>query len=122
MGLESTAFVRKAIRKSAGYAEEKGVPLTAERLASELKMHVETFHKLADPAFVPEDDRWLPGLTLIRAADAQATASVLEHALTRGTGVNVHMMYLKRYAGYEDKTVSESGSPVCFVGENEIQP
>ena len=63
----------------------------------------------------------------IRKAGGEATASVMEHALRRGSGANMHMLYLKNHAGYDvDKSKTgreEPGlpeGPVVFVGEEEI--
>ena len=104
MELGQTGKIRAAIRRATAYAEENHVPLTAERLAAELQMDGETFRRYVDPSYRPEDPAFEPALQAIRIANTQAVASVLEHALTKGSGVNMHMLYLKQYADYHDRT------------------
>ena len=74
---------------------------------------------------------FLPGseeASYIRKAGGAATASVIEHALRRGSGANMHMLYLKNHAGYDGEkggkaARSEDGEqkpPVIFLGEEDI--
>ena len=64
----------------------------------------------------------------IRKAAGEATASVMEHALRRGSGANMHMLYLKSHAGYDSdkggKAARDEGGervpPVIFLGEEDI--
>lgn len=120
LDLSHTGKVRAAIRRAAQYAQENHVPLTAERLAAELQMDGDTYRTYIDPAYQPEDQAWLPSLQAIRIANTQAVASVLEHALTKGSGVNMHLMYLKQYAGYEETSVGGGKGAVVFWGEDHI--
>mgnify|MGYP001151231650 CR=1 FL=1 len=55
---------------------------------------------------------------LLRDAYEQANASVVEYAIKRGSSANMHMLYLKQYAGYRDGE-APAGEPVLFVGEEE---
>ena len=96
------------------------VPLTAERLAAELQLDGETFRRYVDPSYRPEDPAFEPALQAIRIANTQAVASVLEHALTKGSGVNMHMLYLKQYAGYTDRAAADPVTEVRFCGENDL--
>lgn len=119
--LNKPAKVRAAIRRAVEYADEHKVPLTAERLAAELQMDGDTFRLYIDPAYQPEEESMRPALQAIRSANTQAVASVLEHALSKGSGVNMHMLYLKQYAGYaEAAAVGETGAVVRFCGEADI--
>lgn len=119
--LNQPAKVRAAIRRAVAYADEHNVPLTAERLAAELQMDGETFRRYVDPAYQPEEESFRPALQAIRCANTQAVASVLEHALSKGSGVNMHMLYLKQYAGYAEATpAAETGTVVRFCGEADI--
>lgn len=111
--------VRAAIRRATQYAQENQVPLTAERLAAELQMDGDTYRRYVDPAYQPEDNAWNSALQAIRIANTQAVASVLEHALTKGSGVNMHLMYLKQYAGYEETADGGKGT-IVFLGEDHI--
>jgi hypothetical protein len=67
-----------------------------------------------------------PKVAAIRRAGGEATASVMEHAMQRGSSPNMHMLYLKNNAGYDlDKTgkaskEEEAMPPVIFVGEEAI--
>ena len=47
------------------------------------------------------------------------SASVVEYAMKRGSSANMHMLYLKQYAGYRDGE-APAGEPVLFVGEEEV--
>ncbi len=121
--LEHPAKVRAAIRRAEEYAEEHKVPLTAERLASELSMDGEAFRRIIDNGFTPEKEGWQSAVNAIRSANTRAVASVLEHALTKGSGVNMHLMYLKQYAGYDSDLSGMGAVPtVQFCGEGEISP
>lgn len=120
MELGQTGKIRAAIRRATAYAEENHVPLTAERLAAELQMDGETFRRYVGPSYRPEDPAFEPALQAIRIANTQAVASVLEHALTKGSGVNMHMLYLKQYAGYTDRTAADPVTEVRFCGENDL--
>lgn len=110
----SVSRVRAAVRRAREYAQEKKAPLTAERLAAELHIDMEEYRRLvaAQPPAGGE------GAALLRAADAQATASVVEHAMSRGTGVNMHLLYLKNHAGYAES--GGEGQAVRFTGEEDI--
>lgn len=119
MDLSHIGKVRAAIRRAAQYAQENQVPLTAERLAAELQMDGDTYRQYINPAYQPEDSAWTPALQAIRIANTQAVASVLEHALTKGSGVNMHLMYLKQYAGYEERATGANGN-IVFLGEDQI--
>ena len=121
MELSQIGKVRAAIRRAVAYAEEQRVPLTAERLAAELQMDGDSFRRYIDPAYQPEDPAWEAALQAMRIANTQAVASVLEHALTKGSGVNMHMLYLKQYAGYADHPATDAAEKtVCFCGEEAI--
>lgn len=97
------------------------MPLTAERLAAEMGMDGDAYRRFVDPAFLPPDEGCEAALQAIRDANTRAAASVLEHALTKGSGVHMHLLYLKQYAGYADAAPPPStDGPVRFFGESEL--
>ena len=113
----SPARVRAAVRLSREYAQEKKVPLTAERLAASLHISEARYRRI-----VAMEQQPPPGgekvVALLCAADAEATASVIEHAMTRGTSVNMHLLYLRKHAGYAEKGTEVAA--VRFTGEEQI--
>ena len=121
----SVSKIKEAIATAMAYAEEKKVPLTAERLAAALDMDIALFRLIVDGRYA--EDGTTPSelaakVSLIQHAFAQATASVMEHAMGRGSSANMHMLYLKENAGYgeKDDTGLPTVAPVMFVGEEHI--
>ncbi len=114
----SAAWVKAAIHRAKDYAQEQGVPLTAERLAAELGLHVTDFCRLIQDQ--PSGNRKKDLVQeILRRAFEEANASVVEHAMKRGTSANMHMLYLKQYAGYQE-TQDKPGAPVIFSGEDDL--
>ena len=119
--------IAAAIQRAKEYAETMDVPLTAERLAAELDMDLAMFHTIAEGLLPCESKALAAKVAMIQRASGEATASVVEHAMRRGSGTNMHMAYLKNNAGY-DKPKTEKGSktsdggmpPVVFIGEENI--
>ena len=121
------ADITAAIDRARTYAETQGIPLTVERLAAELDMDLRLFHRILQGAITPKSRGTAQKIAALRRAAGEATASVMEHALRRGTSPNMHILYLKNHAGYDgdkDKTggdtLGPSEGPVVFVGEEEI--
>ena len=121
------ADVEAAITRATEYAAQQGIPLTVERLAAEMDMDLLLFHRILRGEITPKSRSTAQKIAAIRRAAGQATASVMEHALKRGTSPNMHILYLKNHAGYDgDKGKTEaqplgpSEGPVVFVGEEEI--
>ena len=130
--------IAAAIERAAAYAREQDVPLTAERLAAELEMRLDTLHAIARGEYLPAVDKAHPSAgarraaknaQAIRRACGEATASVVEHAMRRGSGTNMHLLYLKNNAGYDsrekepEKEKADKGGgrpPVIFAGEEDI--
>ena len=119
--------IRQAIDRAKAYAEAQGVPLTAERLAAELDMELAMFQRIARGVYPTGGRQTAAKVAVIRRACGEATASVMEHAMKRGSSPNMHMVYLKNNAGYEldkngkaDKEEGERVPPVIFVGEEAI--
>lgn len=110
--------VQAAVDRAMAYAAENKVPLTVERLSAELQMPVTALRRYLAEDYEPPA-RGRAAVDVVRRAAEQATASVIEYALTRGTSQNMHMMYLKQYAGYGGQENAE-GEPVVFTGEREI--
>ena len=122
------ADIQAAIERAKSYAAAQEVPLTVERLAAEMEMDLELLHRILRGEVAAHCRGMKAKVTAIRKAGGEATASVMEHALRRGSSANMHMLYLKNHAGYDsDKggkaAKEESGSvaaPVIFLGEEDI--
>lgn len=119
--------IEAAIERAKAYAEAQGVPLTAERLAAEMDMDLEMFQEILQIQERGKSPGMKAKIAAIQKAGGEATASVMEHAMRRGTSPNMHILYLKNHAGYDmekGKTGREesgpSEGPVVFVGEEEI--
>ena len=119
--------IKAAIGRAKDYAEAQGVPLTVERLAAEMDMDLAMFHRILQMQESGKKGSMAEKIGAIQKAGGEATASVMEHAMRRGTSPNMHILYLKNHAGYdvekgktgrEESGVSEG--PVLFVGEEEI--
>ncbi len=121
----SLAKIKTAIDTATAYADEKKVPLTAERLAAALSMDIALFRTIVEGRYTEEGvspAELTAKVSLIQHAFAEATASVMEHAMGRGSSANMHMLYLKENAGYGERgeNVLPTVAPVIFVGEDEI--
>ena len=122
------AEIEAAIGRAKAYAEAQGVPLTVERLAAEMEMDLTMLHRILRGDVVANTKSMQAKVTAIRKAGGEATASVMEHALRRGSSANMHMLYLKNHAGYDSekggKTAKDEGGeavpPVIFLGEEDI--
>ena len=119
--------IQAAITRARNYAEAQGVPLTVERLAAEMDMDLGLFHRILQGDISSSSGGMTAKIAAIQRAGGEATASVMEHALRRGTSPNMHILYLKNHAGYDvDKgktgrdASGPSEGPVVFVGEEEI--
>lgn len=121
------ADIEAAIVRAKAYAEAQGVPLTVERLAAEMDMDLGLFHRILQGQETTKSRSMAAKINAIRRAGGEATASVMEHAMRRGTSPNMHILYLKNHAGYdvdkgkngrEESTAPEG--PVVFMGEEEI--
>lgn len=125
LSARSLAKVKAAIKAAREYAEQHKVPLTAERLAAELDMDLCVFRAVVEGRYVEEGIQpaaLSAKISAIQSAFAEATASVMEHAMQRGSSPNMHMLYLKENAGYggEKEATSSQVLPVIFLGEEEI--
>lgn len=116
----SAAKAEAAIARAKAYAGERKVPLTAERLAVELGVTVGQLKAFVQRAPEEMKGRRAKVHALLQEAFAEAVASVTEHAMTRGTGVNMHMLYLKQYGGYDSVDDKGDGQAVVFIGEQQI--
>ncbi len=119
--------IAAAIQRAKAFAQEQDVPLTAERLAAELDMDLVLFHRIVDGQEQAKSISARKKIAMIQRACGEATASVVEHAMRRGSGTNMHMLYLKNNAGYDSQRVEKSGKendgvipPVVFIGEENI--
>lgn len=122
------ADIQAAIERAKAYAAAQEVPLTVERLAAEMEMDLELLHRILRGEVPAKSGGMKAKVAAIRKAGGEATASVMEHALRRGSGANMHMLYLKNHAGYDSekggKTARDEGGgrvpPVIFLGEEDI--
>ncbi|MBE6807196.1 MAG: hypothetical protein E7527_04195 [Ruminococcaceae bacterium] len=119
--------IEAAIGRAKTYAETQGVPLTVERLAAELDMDLGLFHRILQGQDAGKSRSLAAKIAAIQKAGGEATASVMEHAMRRGTSPNMHILYLKNHAGYDVEKGKngrdEAGpmeGPVIFMGEEEI--
>ena len=122
------ADIQTAIERAKAYAAAQEVPLTVERLAAEMEMDLTLLHRILRGEVAAKSPGMRAKVAAIRKAGGEATASVMEHALRRGSSANMHMLYLKNHAGYDgDKggkaARNEDGEqkpPVIFLGEEDI--
>ena len=121
------AEIEDAIGRAKNYAETQGVPLTVERLAAEMDMDLALFRRVLQVTTEGKSKSMAAKIAAIQKAGGEATASVMEHAMRRGTSPNMHILYLKNHAGYDvekGKTGREetgpAAEPVVFVGEEDI--
>ena len=120
--------IEAAIERAKAYAVAQEVPLTVERLAAEMEMDLDMLHDILQGRVQAKCAGMKAKAAAIRKAGGEATASVIEHALRRGSGANMHMLYLKNHAGYDGEkggkaARSEDGEqkpPVIFLGEEDI--
>lgn len=109
----TAAAVSRAVAAARAYVGERDVPLTVERLAAELHMDAADFCRLARGKGT---ETWRATL---RDAYEEANASVVEYAMKKGSGANMHMLYLKQYGGYREGP-EEPREPVIFYGEDKL--
>ena len=122
------ADIQAAIERAKAYAAAQEVPLTVERLAAEMEMDLTLLHRILRGEVAAKSSGMKGKVAAIRKAGGEATASVMEHALRRGSSANMHMLYLKNHAGYDSEkggkaTHNEGGEatpPVIFLGEEDI--
>ena len=122
------ADIEAAIVRAKEYAAAQEVPLTVERLAAEMEMDLDLLHSILRGEVAANCRGMKAKVSAICKAGGEATASVMEHALRRGSGANMHMLYLKNHAGYDSEkggksAHSEGGervTPVIFLGEEDI--
>lgn len=125
LGKRSLSQVKASIERARAYAQEHKVPLTAERLAAELDMDLALFRRIVEGEYCEEeseaDNRFK--ISAIQSAFCEATASVMEHAMQRGSSPNMHMLYLKTNAGYGEREgeLAERTAPVIFWGEEQLE-
>lgn len=120
--------IQAAIERAKAYAAAQEVPLTVERLAAEMEMDLTLLHRILQGEVAAKSPGMKAKVAAIRKAGGEATASVMEHALRRGSSANMHMLYLKNHAGYDSEkggktTHNEGGEampPVIFLGEEDI--
>lgn len=122
------ADIVAAIERAKAYAAAQEVPLTVERLAAEMEMDLDLLHRILRGEVAAKSTGMKQKVAAIRRAGGEATASVMEHALRRGSSANMHMLYLKSHAGYDSdkggKNARDEGGepmpPVIFLGEEDI--
>ena len=120
--------IQAAIERAKTYAVAQEVPLTVERLAAEMEMDLSQLHRILRGEVAAHTKTMKAKVAAIRKAGGEATASVMEHALRRGSSANMHMLYLKNHAGYDSEkggkaAHNEDGDktpPVIFLGEEDI--
>lgn len=117
-----------AIEEAKAYAKAQDVPLTAERLAASLDMDLEMFRRISRGEYPAKTKATRAKVAMLMRAGREATASVVEHAMRRGSGTNMHLLYLKNNAGYDKDKDTAGGHkddsfphpPVVFIREEDI--
>ena len=109
--------INDAIARAREYADNKGVPMTLERLAATLGVERGTLWEYIKDY----GDTHTPGVDALKRAAAECTASVMEHGMTRGNSPIMPIFYLKNNAGYRDKTEQETTHRVTFTGMDNLQ-
>ena len=115
--------IEEAIQRAKDYAAAQEIPLTVERLAAEMDMSLQMLHGILEGEICGKSRGMTAKIAAIRSAAGEATASVMEHAMRRGSGANMHMLYLKHHAGYDEKGKGKQADtfpPVVFMGEEDI--
>lgn len=117
--------IEAAIRRAKEYVAEQNIPLTVERLAAEMDLDLFVLNRILRGDTPGKGPGMAAKYDAIRRAAGEATASVMEHAMRRGTSPNMHMLYLKNHAGYDTDKPSkaereEVRPPVVFMGEEDI--
>ena len=120
--------IQAAIERAKAYAAAQEVPLTVERLAAEMEMDLTLLHRILRGEVAANCRGMKAKVAAIRKAGGEATASVMEHALRRGSSANMHMLYLKNHVGYDGgksgtTAKNEDGGktpPVIFLGGEDI--
>lgn len=114
--------MKEEIEQAKQIAESRDVPLTIERIAAQLGMDLETVHRILEGSYPLNSKLSRKKAELLCRAGEEATASVVEHAMRRGSSANMHMLYLRNNAGYdrERKEKIDGFPPVVFVGEEDI--
>lgn len=109
--------INDAIARAREYADNKGVPMTLERLAATLGVERGTLWEYIKDY----GDTHTPGVDALKRAAAECTASVMEHGMTRGNSPIMPIFYLKNNAGYRDKIDQETTHRVTFTGMDNLQ-
>lgn len=117
MGNMTPEQINDAIARAREYADNKGVPLTLERLAATLGVERGTLWEYIKDY----GDTHTPGVDALKRAAAECTASVMEHGMTRGNSPIMPIFYLKNNAGYRDKIDQETTHRVTFTGMDNLQ-
>jgi hypothetical protein len=110
----NTTSVRRAIATARAVAEDKGVPLTVERLCAGLAVHPREMEQLLAEADTEDES-----LRLVKKAVLDCYAALVEDGL-RARGATQHIFLEKVHLGYGETKEAAAYSPVLFDGEDEI--
>lgn len=106
-----------AVEEAKAFVEERGAPLTIERLSAALGVtRSELNRRLEETGGTPAQRKVR---ALLKKACAEAVASVVEFGLLKGNSPTMPLFYLKSNAGYDD--LGEEGGSVRFTGEEELE-
>ena len=110
--------VRKAVLDAKSYAQERGIPLTIERIAFCLGVTRDTLRGIADG----DEDEPDTVVRAVAAAIGESVAEVMEYGLTKGVTAAMPVFYLKSNAGYNDKgEASQDIATVIFINGDSIE-
>lgn len=124
--ITSLAGVEKAIAAAQHTAQEKGVPLTLERLAVAMDCDVDTlltFMRRHKPAPDTPAKAWSPEqkrAARLWAAAALCEAELAEHALVKGHSATMPLYLLRRVHDGGTDGGEADGATVVFTGEEAI--
>ena len=115
-GRLNAAVALAALERSIAYAAERKLPLTLERLAVEMDLDVARIRAMSEAGY--EAGRGEGAVcAVLRRARREVEASVIEFALSRGTGAQAHMQYLVQLS---DEASDAGDAAVVFLNEDKV--
>ena len=112
-------FVREGIAQARRLAEDRGVPLTLERVAACLGIGRERLRELAAAAGRTRAER--ETAALLRQVYLDCNAALIEELIACRSSHGGAMLLAKNDFGYTDKGDGAAAEPVCFVGEERLE-
>lgn len=112
--------VREGIDEAKRLAEDRGVPLTLERVAACLGIGRERLRQLATASAGPaRSEREVAAL--LRQVYLDCNAALIEELVACRSSHGGALLLAKNDFGYTDKGDAAAAEPVCFVGEERLE-